>query len=217
MIASTAAPHPLVTRDGFRQARKGSSGGPLLILDLAIPRDVEPEVANEANVFLYNVDHLHEIMDDNLVERRKSVPDAEAIVEEFAEDFLRWYGARGVVPVIRTLRGRWDDVRQSELERLWPKLAHLSRDDRNLVESFSKQLLNKLLHDPMKRLKQGAGNGKGVEFIEAVRYLHDLETVGSDSSEGSESVDDMGTEPANDTGTELVDDLAAEPGAQEDR
>ena len=190
LIASTAAPHPLVTGDGFRHAREGSQSGPLLILDLAIPRDVEPEVGNEANVFLYNVDHLHEILDDNLLKRRRSVPEAEAIVEEYARDFLHWYGARGVVPVIRSLRGRWDDVRQGELDRLWQKLSHLSADDRDLVEAFSKQLLNKLLHDPTKRLKEGAGNGRGVEFIDAVRYLHDLEAVEADRSEGSGPSDD---------------------------
>ncbi len=185
LIASTSAPHPLVTGDGFRHAREGSQGGPLLILDLAIPRDVESEVGNEANVFLYNVDHLHEILDDNLLKRRESVPEAEAIVEEYARDFLHWYGARSVVPVIRSLRGRWDDVRRGELDRLWQKLSHLSADDRDLVEGFSKQLLNKLLHDPTKRLKQGAGNGRGIEFIDAVRYLHDLDTVEADHPEGS--------------------------------
>lgn len=190
LIASTAAPHPLVTRDGFRHAREGSAGGPLLILDLAIPRDVQPEVGHEANVFLYNVDHLHEIMDDNLLKRQESVPEAEAIVEEYARDFLHWYGTRGVVPVIRGLRARWDDVRQRELERLWQKLSHVSADDRDVVEAFSKQLLNKLLHDPTKRLKQGASNGRGVEFLDAVRYLHDLHGVEIGSSEAPEPDDD---------------------------
>ncbi len=194
LIASTAAPHPLVTRDGFRQARAGSSGGPILILDLAIPRDVEPEVSSEANVFLYNVDHLHEIMDDNLRKRRTSLPEAEAIVDEFARDFLQWYGVRGVVPVIRSLRGRWDEVRRGELEKLLKGLSHLSSDDRSLVETFSKQLVNKLLHDPTKRLRQGSDNGRGVEFIEAVRYLHDLDTVEPDPSEESVPVDEEGVE-----------------------
>jgi hypothetical protein len=100
--------------------------------------------------------------------------------------------------VIRSLRGRWDDVRRSELDRLWQKLSHMSEDDRDLVEGFSKQLLNKLLHDPTERLKQGAGNGRGAEFIDAVRYLHDLETVEAASSEESEpdDVEDAETEDA---------------------
>ncbi len=92
--------------------------------------------------------------------------------------------------MIRSLRGRWDDVRQDELERLWSKLSHLSADDRDVVEAFSKQLLNKLLHDPTERLKEGAGNGRGVEFIDAVRYLHDLEAVEAERPEGSGPGDD---------------------------
>ena len=184
LIASTAAPHPLVTRDGFRHAREGSQRGPLLIIDLAIPRDVEPEIGSEANVFLYNVDDLHEIMDDNLLKRRSSVPEAEAIVDEYARDFLHWYGGRDVVPVIRSLRGHFDEVRNAELERLWQKLSHLSSDDRDSVEAFSNQLINKLLHNPTKRLKQRADNGRGVELIDAVRYLHDLEAVEPAPAEG---------------------------------
>ena len=92
--------------------------------------------------------------------------------------------------MIRSLRAHWDDVRQGELERLWQRLSHLPADDRDVVEAFSKQLLNKLLHDPTKRLKEGAGNGRGVEFVDAVRYLHDLETVEADRSERSEPGDD---------------------------
>jgi len=76
-------------------------------------------------------------------------------------------------------------VRRGELERIWPRLSHLSEDDRDVVEAFSKQFLNKLLHDPMERLKEGVGNGRGVEFVEAVRYLHDLEVVEAEHSDGS--------------------------------
>ena len=205
LIASTAAPHPLVTRDGFRHAREDSQRGPLLIVDLAIPRDVEPEVGGEPNVFLYNVDDLHEIMDDNLVKRRNSVPEAEAIVDEFTRDFLHWYGARDVVPVIRSLRGRFDDVRTAELERLLQKLSHLSADDLDSVETFSKQLVNKLLHDPMKRLKQGASNGSGADFIDAVRYLHDLETL--------ERAPAAGLDPSHD---EEVEEVGGGPGPGSD-
>lgn len=178
LVASTAAPHPLVTLDGFRQAMGGGRARPLLILDLAIPRDVEPAVGGEANVFLYNVDDLREIVDDNLLVRRASVSDAEAIVEEFADTFRRWHDARDVVPVIQNLRGRWEAVRQSELDRLLKRLDHMPTGDREAVAAFSKRLLNKLLHEPTSRLREGAGNGRGPEIIDALRYLHDLEDDG---------------------------------------
>ena len=177
LVASTAAPHALVTLDGFRHAVGGRRKKPLLILDLAIPRDVEPELGGEANVFLYNVDDLREIIDGNLTQRRASVSDAEAIVQEHADAFAHWHDARDVVPLITSLRGRWGYLRERELKWLWHRLSHLPAEDREVVESFSKRLLNKLLHEPMTRLKEGAANGRGAEFIDAVRFLHAIDDV----------------------------------------
>lgn len=188
LVASTAAPHPLVALDGFRHAMGAGRARPLLILDLAIPRNVEPEVGSEANVFLYNVDDLREIVDDNLLARRASVSDAEAIVDEYADAFLRWHDGRDIIPVIRNLRGRWEGVRRSELDRLLHRLEHLPADDIEAVEAFSKRLLNKLLHEPTARLREGAGNGRAEEFIDAVRYLHDLEDAGPELAEESKQV-----------------------------
>ncbi len=179
LVASTAAPHALVTLDGFRHAVGGRRDKPLLILDLAIPRDVEPELGGEANVFLYNVDDLREIIDVNLIRRQASVPDAEAIVQEHAEAFAQWHDARDVVPLIKGIRSRWGRLRESELDWLWQRLSHLSAEDREVVESFSKRLLNKLLHEPTTRLKEGVANGRGAEFIDAVRFLHAIEDVES--------------------------------------
>ena len=188
LIASTTAPHPLVALDGFRHAMDGGRARPLLILDLAIPRNVEPEVGGEANVFLYNVDDLREIVDDNLLARRASVSDAETIVDEYADAFLRWHDARNVIPVIRSLRGRWENVRRSELDRLLHRLECMAADDREAIEAFSKRLLNKLLHEPTARLREGAGNGRGAEFIDAIRYLHDLKDAGPELAEESQQV-----------------------------
>ncbi len=177
LVASTAAPHALVTLDGFRHAVGGRRKKPLLIIDLAIPRDVEPELGGEANVFLYNVDDLREIIDGNLSQRQASVSDAEAIVQEHAEAFAHWHDARDVVPLIRGLRGRWGNLRESELNWLWHRLSHLPEEDREVVESFSKRLLNKLLHEPTIRLKEGVANGRGAEFVDAVRFIYGIEDI----------------------------------------
>lgn len=190
LVASTAAPHALLTLAGFRRAVGSSLGKPLLILDLAIPRDVEPEVGGEANVFLYNVDDLHELVDGNLLKRQASVPEAEAIIEEQAAAFRSWFNSRDVVPVIRSLRGRWDDVREAELTRIMNRLSHLSPEDKELVERFSKRLVNKLLHHPTARLKEGAANGRGGEFVDAVRYLHDLGEAGPEIAEEATGVEE---------------------------
>lgn len=186
LVASTAAPHALVTLDGFRQAMGGKRKKPLLVLDLAIPRDVEPELGGEDNVFLYNVDDLRELVDGTLLKRQASVPDAEAIVDEHAQAFAQWHDARDVVPLIRSLRSRWGHLRETELEWLWHRLSHLPQEDREIVESFSKRLLNKLLHEPTTRLKEGVANGRGAEFVGAVRYLHALEDSEPPAGSGPE-------------------------------
>jgi len=206
LVASTAAPHALVTLDGFRHAVGGSRTKPLLILDLAIPRDVEPELGGEANVFLYNVDDLREMIDENLVRRRASVSDAEIIVQEHAEAFARWHDTRDVVPLITGLRSRWGDLRESELNWLWHRLSHMPEEDREVVESFSKRLLNKLLHEPTTRLKEGVANGRGAEFIDAVRFLHAIEDVepAEDRAPAEELAPTAPAEALADSGPELA-------------
>ena len=203
LVASTAAPHVLITRDGFRQAIGGAREKPLLILDLAIPRDVEPELGGEANVFLYNVDDLREIIDGNLIKRQASISDAEAIVQDQAHSFAQWHDARDVVPVITGLRDRWGSMREDELEWLWQRLGHLPAEDRELVESFSKRLLNKLLHEPTIRLKESVANGRGADFVDAVRFLH---AVG-DVAPGADAGADPGAASSADSesGPELAD------------
>ncbi len=175
LIASTAAPYTLVTLEGFRDSLQGFREKPLLILDLAIPRDVEAEVGAEPNVFLYNVDDLKEIADDNLLSRKASIPAAQDIIGESLSSFSEWNETVEIVPVIRDLRESWDQERKNQLEWLWPKLPSLSSDERELVEGFSKRLINKLLHEPTSQLKKSVGNGKGKIFLEVVKYLHKIE------------------------------------------
>ncbi len=180
LVTSTAAPHAVLSLEAVRGALPQGRGRPLLIIDLAIPRDVEPAIGSEPNVFLYNVDDLREIVDDTLDRRKDVLPVAERIIENEVEAFRRWYAGRQVVPLIRSLRGRWDGMRDEELQWLWQRLGHLSPDDREMVERFSERLLGKLLHEPTVRLREGAVNGRVADFVEAVRYLHDLDPAGLD-------------------------------------
>ncbi|MEE8146017.1 MAG: hypothetical protein V3T24_00310, partial [Longimicrobiales bacterium] len=134
----------------------------------------------EPNVFLYNVDDLREIVDDTLDRRKAVLPVAQRIIDDEVEAFRIWYAGRQVVPLIRSLRGRWDGMRDQELQWLWQRLGHLSPDDREMVERFSERLLGKLLHDPTVRLREGVANGRVADFVDAVRYLYDLDPSGLD-------------------------------------
>ena len=175
VLSSTAAPHAVVTWDRVAAAIGRRGGRPLCILDLAVPRDVEPAVAQLENVFLYDLDDLQAVAAHAAAERRNDVPAAERIVTEEVERFWGWYGGLVVVPVLREFRERMEAVRAAELERTLRRLPHLSREDRDQIEYFSQALLNKFLHQPTVALKQAAQAGRGYGLLDALKRLFGLE------------------------------------------
>jgi glutamyl-tRNA reductase len=173
-LCSTAAPHAIVTWERVAPAIAGRGGRPLCILDLAVPRDVDPAIAQLENVFLYDVDDLQTVAAQATARRRDEVPAAERIVEEETDLFWAWYGGLGVVPVIKEFRGRLEQLRAAELERAMRQLGHLAPEDRARVEQFSHALLSKFLHQPTVALKEAAEQGRGYGLLEALRRLFGL-------------------------------------------
>jgi glutamyl-tRNA reductase len=174
-LCSTAAPHAVVTWERVGDIIAGRRGRPLCILDLAVPRDVDPAIAQLENVFLYDVDDLQTVAAQATARRRDEIPAAERIVEEETDLFWAWYGGLGVVPVIKEFRGRMEGLRAAELERALRHLGHLTPEDRARVEQLSHALLNKFLHQPTLALKQAAEDGRGYGLLEALRRLFGLE------------------------------------------
>ncbi|HEY0155111.1 MAG TPA: glutamyl-tRNA reductase [Longimicrobium sp.] len=179
VICSTAAPHPVLTRERLRAALPNGAKRPLCIIDIALPRDVEPAVGDEPNVFLYDIDDLQAIVSGNLDRRRAELPAAEGIVGAGVDEFWSWYSSLAVVPTIRALRDHGERVRQAEVERALRSLQHLSPGDQQAIDALTRSLLNKLLHAPTVRLRQAAGNGRGTGVLDTVRYLFELEPDGS--------------------------------------
>src|SRR5688572_19877760 len=176
VLSSTAAPHAVVTWERIAPAVARRSGRPLCILDLAVPRDVEPAVGQLENVFLYDIDDLQAVAAQVAAERRSEIPAAERIVSTEVERFWGWYGGLALVPVLKEFRERLEDVRAAELERALKRLGHLSPEDRGQLELFSHALLNKFLHHPTVALKEAARAGRGYGLLEAVRKLFRLES-----------------------------------------
>lgn len=174
-LCSTAAPHAVVTWERVGALINGRGGKPLCLLDLAVPRDVDPALAQLENVFLYDVDDLQTVAAQASARRRDEIPAAERIVEEETDLFWAWYGGLGVVPTIKELRLRMDGVRAAELERALKQLSHLSAEDRARVDQFSQALLNKFLHQPTIALKTAAEEGRGYGLLEALRRLFGME------------------------------------------
>lgn len=175
LVTATGAPHRVVTRPFLETALPGGPDRPLFILDIALPRDVDEDVAGLKNVFVYDIDDLQQIVGGNLERRRQEIPAAERIIREEVERYWGWLASLDVVPLIRELRDRGEAVRQQEVERALRRLEHLGETERHEVEALTRRLINKLLHEPTVRLREAAGNGRGPFVVDAARYLFELE------------------------------------------
>jgi|SRR5690625_271664 len=176
IATATAAPHLVVTRELFDRAFPHGPKRQLLFVDIAIPRDVDPSIGEERQVFLYDIDDLRQIIDGSLERRKAEVPIAEGIVREMAGEYWEWLQSREAVPLIRELRGRAESVRRAEVERTLRRLSHLDEEDRAAVDQLTRSLLNKILHQPTVRLREAASNGGEVAVLHAARYLFELES-----------------------------------------
>lgn len=183
VVASTAAPHSVVSRDQVAEYIGRRDGRPLCILDIAVPRDVDPAVGKLDNVFLYDIDDLRGVVAAGVGRRKSEIPAAERIVEQEVQLFWSWYLGRGAVDVIRALRDRAEEVRVAEVEQAMKKLKHLSPEDAAAIDYLTRAIVNKLLHVPTRRLKEAVGDGMSRDLAEAVRELFDLKPSEKESSE----------------------------------
>ena len=155
VISATDAPEYVITGDMVSQARTKSNGDGLFLFDLAMPRDIDPDVGKIAAVSLYNMDDLSAITVGNLEERKKAAEDAEGVIEGEVRRFMAWWGSLDVMPVIRSLRRQAEDIRERELEKALSLMKALSPEDSKVVEALTRAIVNRLLHAPTETLKQG--------------------------------------------------------------
>jgi glutamyl-tRNA reductase len=171
VVTATAAPRAIITGESARGALPRGRKSPLLIVDIALPRDVEPSVGEIENVFLYNLDDLQQVVDSTIERRRGEVPVAEGIVQDAVSDFWQWYRGLDVVPIIRELREHAETIRQAEVERALRNMKSLSPEDAAAVEALTKNILNKVLHRPTVRLKEAASHSQERSVLHTMRYL----------------------------------------------
>ncbi len=206
VIASTASPKFILTPELMKSVVRTRRHRPLFIIDIAVPRNVDPRVGNMDNVFIYDVDDLQQVAEENLAVRAREAVQAERIVEEEVESFLSWRRSLALAPTIVALRNRFGQIADEEIRRSLPRLEGISQSDRAVVEAMGRSLVNKLLHQPMTQLKAGAGEPDGVLLIDAVRRLFALSDEGpateEPSMEGSAEpeVSQLGTAATGSTG-----------------
>jgi glutamyl-tRNA reductase len=157
VVSSTASSLPILGKGLVERALRARRRRPIFMVDLAVPRDIEPEAGELDDVFLYTVDDLAEIVAENRDARRAAVEQAEAIIESQVMQFMQWMQVRESVPLIRALREQGEHARRLELERALRRLQR-GDDPASVLESFSQGLTNKLLHPPTQALNEAAGD-----------------------------------------------------------
>jgi len=175
VVSSTSAPGLVLTRDALDAEVRGRRGRPLLFVDLAVPRDVDPALAELDGCFVYDVDDLEAVVASSLEGRRAEAVEAERIVSAEAERFASWRASLVVVPAIISLRAQAESIRSAELARADARLAGLSESERAAVEALTAQIVNKLLHLPTVRLKEAAVTADGLHYADVVRDLFGLD------------------------------------------
>lgn len=175
VLASTGAREPVLTRAMVQRAVRRRRGRPLFVIDIAVPRDVDPDVHALDGVFLYNIDDLRAVVEANAAERRLHVPHAEAIVARQAREFGRWLRQRLADPVIRALRAKFKAVADREIERLLRRLPQLDEKQREQVRAVSDAIVGKLLHDATVALKRSAEQGRHEQVFQVVAEMFSLE------------------------------------------
>jgi len=169
VVSSTSSPDPVLAREQIPERK----GRPLFVIDLAVPRDVEPAVAELEDCYLYDIDDLQAVVRESLSGRRREAERAEAIVEQEARRFRDWQASLHVVPAIASLRERAERIRSGELAKAEGRLEGLSESERRTVESLTTQIVNKLLHVPIVRMKEAAAT-EGTGYVEVARHLFGL-------------------------------------------
>ncbi|MBN1192351.1 MAG: glutamyl-tRNA reductase [Coriobacteriia bacterium] len=183
VISSTAATEYVIVKKDLAPVAK-SRTRPLFLIDIAVPRDVDPAVNDLGGVFLYDIDDLSGVVESNLEERMVEARRAEAIVEEEIAVFFGWIESMEVVPTVAAIRAKAEVIRRMELDKALKRLD-VSDKDRKTVEALTCAIVNKMLHGPTARLKKAAAGKNGYEYVEVARALYGLEDTDDKSGPGA--------------------------------
>ncbi|HEY2715759.1 MAG TPA: glutamyl-tRNA reductase [Solirubrobacterales bacterium] len=194
VVSATNSPHHIVEREGLEQVMAARAGRPLIAIDIAVPRDIEPECREIAGVSVYDIDDVQAIAERNTSGREAEARGAELIIEAELDRFERWLASLEVVPTIAALRERGDEVVRRVLAENENRWQDLGEADRERVETLARAVASRLLHEPTVRMRRAAGSDDAYEYLSALRELFGLDV---------ETEPEAGAPAARDNVTEL--------------
>jgi len=175
VISSTGAPSYVVTQEMIHRCLRKRKNRLLFLIDIAVPRDIDPAADAIENVYLYNIDHLQDIVDENMKNRRREALRARQIVDEEVAQFASWLKELEAVPTIVSLRTKAEGIVRSELDRAQSWMGHLENGDREKVEALVSGIVNKILHAPVAVMKEESASISSQDIVAAARQLFRLD------------------------------------------
>jgi glutamyl-tRNA reductase len=175
VVSATSSTTPVISFEAAKTAVAQRRGQPLFFLDLGIPRNVDPRIADLNNAFLYAVDDLQEIAERNRQERQKELGPALQILEEELAEFLSWFGSLAVIPTVTSLRQKFESIREADFDRHLEKMTHIADGDREKIRLMAQAMVKSLLRRPTEAIKEEPDPGRRLDRAEAARHLFDLD------------------------------------------
>ena len=175
VITSTSASSFIITKDMVEKAIHERKNKPIFFIDIAVPRDIEPDVNDLENVYLYDIDDLHVVVSANMKEREKESENAMHLISQEVNKFNNWLGTLDAVPTIVEIRKRVENIGNQEMERTLKKIPHLSEEDKKIIYQMKNSMINKILHKPTIKLKQKTQSEDGHIYLKAIRHLFHLD------------------------------------------
>jgi glutamyl-tRNA reductase len=174
VISATNSPQYLIQHEQITKVIKDRRQKPIFFIDIADPRDIEPKVGDIENVYLYNIDDLQKVANENMKDREKEARNAETIVKDETVKFVNWYRSLDVTPTIVALRKKFEEIRKKELEKTLSLLPNLSEKEKQSLEALTSAIINKILHAPITLLKQTNEEAMADLYLDALHALFGL-------------------------------------------
>jgi glutamyl-tRNA reductase len=175
VITSSAAPHYILRRDDMKRVIEARRNRPMFVIDIAVPRNVEPGVNELDNVFLYDIDDLNAVIQQNLQSRQAEAQQAEQIIQEEVDRLMMRLEMRQVTPTIVSLQEQLEQIRQGELQRVRGKLGALTPQQEEAIEALTRGIINKVAHGPICEMRRAAGHPQGLHIVETIRRVFRLD------------------------------------------
>jgi len=175
VVSSTGASDFVITRKQVKEAMHSRRNRPIFFIDIAVPRDIDPKINRLSNTYVYDIDDLKSVIEENIEDRKKEAVIGERIVDEVVVHFQQWYDSLDVVPTIVALRKKIDEIVKGECSKLLQTLAHPSAEDRQAVSRMTNALVKKILHDPALFLKSDSASENKSLSIDITRKIFNID------------------------------------------